>query len=139
LLDSQRLATQLCSLERRTARSGKDSVDHPVGGHDDLANSACGALTHTVRSGGGMLGLVKYEQMVATGAIADPGRPMTVLERVRSRQENISDETKVCPHCGSDLLQKLAFGEIRCMQCAKQFAIATLPGLPESSFRGKTK
>ncbi|AZG75907.1 hypothetical protein [Methylocystis rosea] len=44
LLDSQRLIAQLCGLERRTARSGKDSVDHAQGGHDDVANSAAGAL-----------------------------------------------------------------------------------------------
>lgn len=44
LLDNDRLATQLCSLERRTARGGRDSVDHPPGGHDDLCNAACGAL-----------------------------------------------------------------------------------------------
>jgi len=45
LLDSPRLVNQLCSLERRTARSGRDSIDHPVGGHDDIANAVCGALT----------------------------------------------------------------------------------------------
>ena len=45
LLDYQPLAIELMQLERRTARSGKDSVDHPPGGHDDLANSACGCLT----------------------------------------------------------------------------------------------
>lgn len=44
LLDSARLAAQLCSLERRTARSGKDSIDHAPGAHDDLANAAAGAL-----------------------------------------------------------------------------------------------
>lgn len=45
LLDIPRLAVQLCSLERRTARgSGRDSIDHAPGGHDDLANSVCGAL-----------------------------------------------------------------------------------------------
>jgi hypothetical protein len=44
LLDSSRLITQLATLERRTSRSGKDSIDHPPGGHDDLANSAAGAL-----------------------------------------------------------------------------------------------
>jgi hypothetical protein len=27
---------------RRTARSGKDSIDHGPGGHDDLANSVAG-------------------------------------------------------------------------------------------------
>ena len=39
-----RLAAQLCSLERRTGRgSGRDVVDHPPGGHDDVINSAAGA------------------------------------------------------------------------------------------------
>jgi hypothetical protein len=45
LLDYPRLISQLCGLERRTARSGKDSIDHAPGSHDDLANSAAGALT----------------------------------------------------------------------------------------------
>jgi hypothetical protein len=44
LLDSQRLLSQLCSLERRTARCGRDSIDHPPGRHDDVANAAAGAL-----------------------------------------------------------------------------------------------
>jgi len=45
LLDNRRLAHQLVSLERRAARSsGHDAVDHPAGGHDDLANAACGCL-----------------------------------------------------------------------------------------------
>jgi hypothetical protein len=38
-----RLRTQLCSLERRTSRGGRDSIDHPPGGHDDLANAVAGA------------------------------------------------------------------------------------------------
>jgi hypothetical protein len=46
LLDNTRLTTQLAKLERRTARGGKDSVDHPrgPGQHDDLINAAAGAL-----------------------------------------------------------------------------------------------
>lgn len=44
LLDLPRLATQFCALERRTARGGRDSIDHPPGTHDDLANAAAGAL-----------------------------------------------------------------------------------------------
>jgi hypothetical protein len=44
LLDSQRLISQLCSLERRVGRGGRDSIDHPVGAHDDVANAAAGAL-----------------------------------------------------------------------------------------------
>ena len=46
LLDLKRLANQLCSLERRTARGGRDLIDHPQhpGAHDDLANAVCGAF-----------------------------------------------------------------------------------------------
>jgi hypothetical protein len=44
LLDLPRLSAQLCALERRTARSGKDSIDHGPGGHDDLANAVAGLL-----------------------------------------------------------------------------------------------
>jgi hypothetical protein len=46
LLDHPRLVTQICGLERRTARGGRDSIDHAPGAgcHDDLANSALAAL-----------------------------------------------------------------------------------------------
>jgi hypothetical protein len=44
LLDHPHLVGQLCSLERRTARSGKDSIDHAPGAHDDVANAVAGAL-----------------------------------------------------------------------------------------------
>ena len=39
-----RLVTQLVSLERRTARGGRDSIDHPPGGHDDRANACAGLI-----------------------------------------------------------------------------------------------
>jgi hypothetical protein len=51
LLDYQRLTMELMQLERRTARSGKDSVDHAPGRHDDHANAACGVLTLLARGG----------------------------------------------------------------------------------------
>jgi hypothetical protein len=38
LLDHAKSIVQLCGLERRTSRGGKDSIDHGPGGHDDLAN-----------------------------------------------------------------------------------------------------
>jgi hypothetical protein len=45
LPDSSKLVSQLCSLERRTSRgTGRDSVDHPPGQHDDLANVVAGAV-----------------------------------------------------------------------------------------------
>ena len=44
LLDHPRLVSQLCGLERRTSRGGRDSIDHAPGAHDDLANAVAGAL-----------------------------------------------------------------------------------------------
>ena len=44
LLDHQILTAQLCGLERRTTRAGRDSIDHAPGGHDDVVNAAVGAL-----------------------------------------------------------------------------------------------
>jgi hypothetical protein len=44
LLDHPRLISQLCSLERRTMRGGRDSIDHRPGGYDDIANAVAGAL-----------------------------------------------------------------------------------------------
>jgi hypothetical protein len=49
LLDDKRLVSQLVGLERRTARSGKDSIDHAPGGHDDVANAVAGAIEMAAR------------------------------------------------------------------------------------------
>jgi hypothetical protein len=49
LLDHKRLATQLCSLERRPSRIGaKDSISHPFGGHDDCAAAVAGLMVRLV-------------------------------------------------------------------------------------------
>jgi hypothetical protein len=44
LLDHPRLVAQLCGLERRVSRGGRDSIDHAPSGHDDMANAVAGAL-----------------------------------------------------------------------------------------------
>lgn len=44
LLDHPTLKNQLLALERRSVRGGRDSIDHPRGGHDDVANVCAGAL-----------------------------------------------------------------------------------------------
>ena len=44
LVDNDHLVRQIMSLERRTSRGGKDSIDHAPGAHDDLANAVAGAL-----------------------------------------------------------------------------------------------
>jgi hypothetical protein len=50
LLDNARLISQLSNLERRTSRGGRDSVDHPPSGRDDVSNAACGMVA-TMRKG----------------------------------------------------------------------------------------
>jgi hypothetical protein len=49
LIDVPRLENQLIALERRTSRAGKDLVDHPPGGHDDVANAVAGAIARCTK------------------------------------------------------------------------------------------
>jgi hypothetical protein len=51
LLDNQKSINQICNLERRTARSGKDSINHAPGSHDDSANSIAGACSLSTSTG----------------------------------------------------------------------------------------
>ncbi len=54
LLDLPRLTAQLCGLERRTARGGRDSIDHAPAAHDDLANAVAGVLLLATKGRGPM-------------------------------------------------------------------------------------
>jgi hypothetical protein len=49
LLDHPKMVSQLCALERRTLRAGRDSVDHPKGQHDDVINCIAGSLTSLIQ------------------------------------------------------------------------------------------
>jgi hypothetical protein len=51
LPEHRTLATQLALLERRRARGGKDTVDHPPRAHDDYANAVCGAMVQVASEG----------------------------------------------------------------------------------------
>lgn len=42
LLDNKKLVNELVGLERHTARSGRDSIDHAPNGHDDVCNAVAG-------------------------------------------------------------------------------------------------
>ncbi|GAB5426958.1 MAG: hypothetical protein Devi2KO_04170 [Devosia indica] len=44
MVDVPKLENQLIALERRTSRGGRDLVDHPPGGHDDVANAVAGVI-----------------------------------------------------------------------------------------------
>jgi hypothetical protein len=70
LLDVSRLVTQLCGLERRTARGGRDSIDHAPGGHDDLANAVAGVVAEmgTANSFAGY-GVFEHTRRLAEGKL----------------------------------------------------------------------
>ena len=53
LLDQPRLRAQLAGLERRRRAGGRDVVDHPPAGFDDLANAVCGVVVLAVAQGTG--------------------------------------------------------------------------------------
>jgi hypothetical protein len=58
---------QLCALERRTARGGRDSIDHAPGGRDDVVNAAAGAVV--MASGGARIVIVA--PVIVTARAAD--------------------------------------------------------------------
>jgi hypothetical protein len=67
LLDNRRAINQLCALERHVTRSGKDNVDHPRNGRDDLCNSLCGALVNVMERGRGGSGSIGLHEAFAEG------------------------------------------------------------------------
>lgn len=69
LLDEPRLLAQLAALERRTARGGRDSIDHPPGGHDDVANAVCG------------FAVIAAAERPDSSLVWDVGPPLTAEER----------------------------------------------------------
>jgi hypothetical protein len=75
ILDNKRLASQFVSLERRTSSVGKDKVDHGPGGHDDLCNSAAGAL---VLAAGKKAFNISAAAAAEYAALTKPRRPSVV-------------------------------------------------------------
>jgi hypothetical protein len=70
LLDLPRLTGQLCSLERRTARGGRDSIDHQPSAHDDVANAVAGVLTAIISDR--RPALVRQSDMLTAAGVAPP-------------------------------------------------------------------
>ena len=77
---SDRLFSQLISLERHVARGGHDVIDHPRDQHDDLANAAMGAAVLAASFGG-------YTTALLAGAFSDEPNPEpTWQEQERQRR-----------------------------------------------------
>jgi terminase large subunit-like protein len=49
LLDNDAILGQLVALERRTARTGRDTIDHAPHSHDDIANVVAGVVHLTLK------------------------------------------------------------------------------------------
>jgi phage terminase large subunit-like protein len=83
-----------------------------------------------------VFGLVDFLAGIASGAIPDPTKVPSGLDRVQPRKPQASEDARICPACGTEgLMQKIAGGQLRCGQCGAQFGVAKRAALPESWFR----
>jgi hypothetical protein len=103
LPEHKRLIGQLRSLERRTSRAGKDSIDHPPRGKDDVSNAVAGllALLARKRRAWGHLGVFGYSNDgTTTKLIGDTASP---------QQDEPRWEDRVCPACGRSITGYLSY------------------------------
>jgi len=80
LLDMSRLRGQLAALERRRRAGGRDVVDHPPAGFDDVANSVVGVLLRAIGGAGWWAQPPRAGEVDFAGNVA-PERRTRVLER----------------------------------------------------------
>jgi len=86
LLDDEVSIRQLASLERRTRSGGKDIVDHPTGGHDDLSNTIAGASFVTGRRKKQAGGLFRHHTDKADDELKQIKRNRHILGRMAQIQ-----------------------------------------------------
>ena len=58
LPNDKTLISQFCNLERRVSRSGREQIDSPPGGHEDLANAAAGIIAMATQPTGSKAGIL---------------------------------------------------------------------------------
>ncbi len=145
LLDDERLVNQLCGLKRRTGTTGRDTIDHSAGAHDDRANAACGSL-FLARDSGVDNGLIDYEKAALAGRYDNEtdaakrfregwvraehnlrhyaGAPIKETWAAGIRGFRFGEMPPACPACDANATQKLLHGECRCQLCGKQWWIS---------------
>lgn len=107
----RRLISQLQRLERRMLRSGRESIDHGAGAHDDLSNAACGALVLA------STGSAARAQLPTLGIhvlhVGRFGESIPIPESICNRQPSLDpfDDTGFSPRGGS---RWPSFGRGRC-------------------------
>jgi hypothetical protein len=132
LLDNQRLISQLCSLERRTARGGRDSVDHAPGGHDDVANAVAGSLVLILQKSHGILGVVDWLKNISEGIYNSLGESISdvkdelfasIATANREHAAKVQQISKTHPDCTHPptLVGFVGGGQLRCNACALQW------------------
>jgi len=66
LLDIEKMTNEFRRLERRRGRSGKDTIDHPPRGSDDIANAVAGVIWLTSEHGGQFIMPEAYGERVCS-------------------------------------------------------------------------
>jgi hypothetical protein len=99
LLDNSRLIAQLCGLERRTARAGRDSIDHAPGSHDDVSNAVAGAAILAASGGGVHVDAEILAQVMGAGrhghlGLRIPGLNAPLGERAKAQREFYNDPSR---------------------------------------------
>jgi ribosomal protein S27AE len=121
------LISQLANLERRTGRSGRDSVDHRTGEHDDVANSVAGAIVHARSAVKPILGYIAYAKKAAANLFALPSKtnpaPSSTSTTMMAHppiQAVIRPDSK-CEMCGEKTAIAKCSGRWRCNACGFQW------------------
>jgi hypothetical protein len=130
LLDNARMVGQFCSLERTTAPSGRDKVDHGKGGHDDLCNAVAGALVlaATVKKSVPMVGPYVVSAVREFGSNTRP-----VIYEIGGTP--IPQPKQPDPSATPEALERLCeewrelYGAKLCGHCADPLKLDRLPGL----------
>jgi hypothetical protein len=97
LLDDEKLIDQLCDLDRRVTPQGKEIIDHPPNGHDDLINAAAGALLEAYNHGQYMEAPVAEEAPAKTTAeivereLRESAKEISLMGREEVRDESLGD------------------------------------------------
>jgi len=137
LLDNRKLVAQLVNLERRTARQGRDSVDHPVGAHDDVANAAAGALVLAATEAAGGMGLVEFLKQLHAGKHKE-----VLFDSCNAPGANSSptyggeDRDHPCVKCRQVPVKRIDVNTYECPECGIRFTVGAFQmptGIPGRS------
>jgi hypothetical protein len=95
---NERLLSQLVGLERRTARSGRDSIDHGPSGHDDVANAVAGAAAVAINKSTYLTDYRWLNEDTDVPAVEIPSLPKRRHPNLTDEQlDRISQPVALCP------------------------------------------